>query len=283
MIAGSQLATYAADTGKWAIEKSPWVVDNAVNALAPASVVSQGIGTARKDAGQGSQSFYDWGVFLNGADGARTVFLEGKKALRPHPNDPPNVFAAGAGAVKFAGAAMYGWGQNPAVQGAGAVLQGLGTGAEVYLNQRQARFEAEARRAAPLPAPTPLTLDNFSSLSITPIMDAGNNAAAQYTYPTQPATTQPTYTYPAQPAAPQPTYTTTQPAYTTTLPHNPTTQTPSYPAESSSTTSERGGQGRGGQGRGGQGRGYAAESSSGNTYKNRANEDAATKRRGRKG
>ncbi|MFJ6570689.1 hypothetical protein ACIQNU_25070 [Streptomyces sp. NPDC091292] len=182
-IAGSELMTSSLDAagnaGAWVAERTPWVVDAAVDALQPAGLVAQGIGTALQDAGRGARSFYNWGVVLSGADGLRTVFLQGQKALKPHPNDPPDVLAAAMGAFKAGGAAAYAFGSPLAVQTAGAVVQGIAQGGEFYNNQRVARYtaaeleQAHARERAQVwqrataPAPQLDPLPNFSNLTLT--------------------------------------------------------------------------------------------------------------------
>ncbi len=152
-IRGSELVTSALDragrTGQWVVDRTPAVVDTAVDSLESAGLALQATGTARNDADQGWTSTYNWGVAFTGASGARTVFLEGRRALRPHPNDPPDIFAAALGAARAAGAGMYGFGADPATRTAGAALQGAGMAGDYFRNRyaaNQARA-AEAERA----------------------------------------------------------------------------------------------------------------------------------------
>ncbi|RCG24195.1 hypothetical protein DQ392_03455 [Streptomyces reniochalinae] len=124
-------------------------MDTAVDSLEYAGLALQAVGTARNDADQGWASTYNWGVALTGAAGARTVFLEGRRALQPHPSDPPNIFAATLGAGRAAGAAMYGFADDSRVRSSGAGLQtvaSLGEYARNRYNADQAR-RAEVERA----------------------------------------------------------------------------------------------------------------------------------------
>ncbi|MEU3193176.1 hypothetical protein ABZ686_21640 [Streptomyces sp. NPDC006992] len=147
-IRGSELVTSALDragrTGQWMVDRTPAVVDTAVDSLESAGLALQATGTARNDADQGWTSTYNWGVAFTGASGARTVFLEGRRALRPHPNDPPDIFAAALGAARAAGAGMYGFGADPATRTAGAALQGAGMAGDYLRN----RYTANQARAA---------------------------------------------------------------------------------------------------------------------------------------
>ncbi|MBQ1162947.1 hypothetical protein KBZ21_33615 [Streptomyces sp. A73] len=160
-IRGSELLTSAIDragrTGQWVVDRTPAVVDTAVDSLESAGLALQAVGTARDDADQGWTSTYNWGVAFTGASGARTVFLEGRRALRPHPNDPPDVFAAALGAARATGAGMYGFGADPATRTAGAALQGVAMAGEYARNRytaNQARAaEVERARRAAEPAP----------------------------------------------------------------------------------------------------------------------------------
>ncbi|WP_329812645.1 hypothetical protein, partial [Streptomyces sp. GSL17-113] len=63
------------------VDRTPAVVDTAVDSLESAGLALQAVGTARDDADQGWASTYNWGVAFTGASGARTVFLEGRRAL----------------------------------------------------------------------------------------------------------------------------------------------------------------------------------------------------------
>jgi hypothetical protein len=143
--------------GQWAVERSPVVVDQAVNGLEPLSVGLQSVGTGLNDSGNGWGSVYNWGVALNGASGARTVFLEGKKVFRPHPNDPPDVFAAAIGAAKVAGSVAYGMAPTSTGRAIGAGVQAAALGLDTYRTQARLRAAQQARTplAQPVPAAPP--------------------------------------------------------------------------------------------------------------------------------
>ncbi|MBQ0827501.1 hypothetical protein [Streptomyces tagetis] len=205
------MADRAGGAVNWAVERAPAVIDAAIDALEPASVTAQGIGTALQDSGRGAASFYNWGVALNGASGVRTVFLEGRKALRPHPNDRPDVLAAFLGAARTAGSVAYGFGPTPGAQAAGAVIQSAALGGAWYQQSRQQRQQRQQTR---VPAEPPrVSLGSFpSDLSLGSVLNAADRST--------------------------PGESSRQPA--TRTPQNPTTVTPDYPA---------GGSGRGTRGR----------------------------------
>ncbi|MFF8634914.1 hypothetical protein ACF052_12045 [Streptomyces pilosus] len=209
-IAGSQLMTHAGDAAGWVAEHRGQIVSAAVDGLAPASVALQSIGTGLNDSAQGARSSYNWGVVLSGADGLRTVLIQGSRVFRPHPSDPPDVLAGVLGAARVAGAAAYGLAPTAEGRAVGAGVQALGMAGEYALNRHRA--SQQPQQATPVPSVAPqLPAQQFpSTLSVNRMWDAANAHATDQ-------------------QSPPPT------------PQNPTTQTPTHAPESS----RGGGRGRG--------------------------------------
>ncbi|CAL9489928.1 hypothetical protein [Streptomyces sp. enrichment culture] len=207
-IAGSQLMTHAGDAAGWVAEHRGQIVSAAVDGLAPASVALQSIGTGLNDSAQGARSSYNWGVVLSGADGLRTVLIQGSRAFRPHPSDPPDVLAGVLGAARVAGAAAYGLAPTPEGRAVGAGVQALGMAGEYALNRHRA--SQQPQQATPVPPVAPqLPAQQFpSTLSVNQMWNAASTNVGDPQSPT---------------------------------PRNPTIQTPTYAPESS----RGGGRGRG--------------------------------------
>ncbi|RCG15759.1 hypothetical protein DQ392_22020 [Streptomyces reniochalinae] len=192
---GSELMTAAsaalARAGQGFVERSPQVVDAAVDALQPAALVAQGVGTGLGDANQGAASFYNWGVLLSGADGARTVFLEGRKALKPHPDDPPNVLAAVIGAARLGGSAAYAFAPTEVGRAAGASVQGAALGIEAWMRRQQATAGRQAPPVTSVPSEAPrIALERvpgaLSADELMEVVDANLGRASSGQLPTNP-------------------------------------------------------------------------------------------------
>ncbi|GGV17963.1 hypothetical protein ABZX82_05085 [Streptomyces griseoflavus] len=214
-IAGSQLMTYAGDAAGWVAENRGQIVSAAVDGLAPASVALQSIGTGLNDSAQGARSAYNWGVVLSGAEGLRTVLIQGSRAFRPHPSDPPDVLSGVLGAARVAGAAAYGLAPTAEGRAVGAAVQSLGIAGDYALYRYRA--SQQSQQATPVSSVAPqLPAQEFpSTLSVNRMWDAANAQATDQQSP---------------PATPQ-----------NPTPQNPTTQTPTHEPE----PSRGGGRGRG--------------------------------------